>query len=124
MSASADAAEQRRVEAVVRAYLQALLEHDYTRACEGLSDAVRRDMQAFAGEAFPELESPDCADALERLLADADQRELERSLSDVEVTGVEIEGDRATVRLEGAAEAPRLRRFGDAWKISRVAVSG
>lgn len=111
------------MEAVLRAYLGALLDRDYTRACEELSAAVRRDMEAFAGEAFPELESPGCAEALEQFLANADQTELERSLRDVKVIGIEIDGDRATVRVEGAADAPRLRRFDGAWKVSRLAVS-
>lgn len=72
-----------------------------------------------AAEEAPE---PTCAEALELMLAGASWPLMRESLRVVRVTDVTVEGDRATARVEGATEAPRLRRIEDGWKISRLAM--
>ena len=120
VSGSGSDAEQ--VEAVVLEYLRGVADADYERACALLSPGVKRDLAAFARDHFPELDAEDCAAVVERLLLDADHDQLRRLLEDVHVGKIAIDGDRATVELEGG-DPPRLRKIDGSWKISRLSIS-
>ncbi len=117
--------DEDEIRAIVRSYLHALSERDYETACTHLSERVKADMAKFAEENLPELESPDCPRLIEHFLARADQEELRESLREAEEKEIEVEidGDRATIAIEGATNPPRLRKLDGVWRISQLRVS-
>ena len=111
---------EQEIEALLRAYLRAIADGDYAAAADLLAPQVRRDMIAWVAEAYGDAE-PDAATAIARLLGPADADALARSLEEVAVWSVKVEGDRAAAIVRGAVEPVRLRRIDGAWRIARVA---
>lgn len=94
--------------AAATAYFRAVGAHDGRKMCASLTAELRRHIAR--------LQQSSCQEAMR-----AESRSLPESLNGYRVTGVRVEGDRATVSLGGGAAGTGrmvLRGASGSWKIS------
>jgi hypothetical protein len=98
------------VRAAARAYLGALAQRDWGRACALMTPAARRDLAAAAGEPCPRALAAGGADAGE---------ELASAGREIAGADVEIRGAAASIGPLGTAQQPlRLQRLGGRWLVT------
>ncbi len=99
---------------VVVGYLGALADGRYDEACGYLGD------EALAHLAQQPTYEGTCEDTLATTFGALSETEL-GGLRDVEITSVEVNGDRATATVQGATAPIPLVRTDDGWKIAQLA---
>jgi len=113
--------DREAVTAVVTGYTDAFADGDFDKACDYLTDDARQQIEK-AGEA---IDADGCSDALDKVTESLDDKTRD-ALRKLEVTGVQIDGDRATVqsRIPGSGEqtdpATLVREDGE-WHIAPTA---
>jgi hypothetical protein len=106
------------VRQVTRDYLTALAAGNGRRACEQLTEQARREAIETVTAAFLDAEDVTCEEAIAELSADIAE-DRKRALLNPEISDVEIEGDRAEVRVKSVNGSTTLSRVGDAWRVVR-----
>lgn len=108
----ADAAsDPEAIRVTLTTYLNAVSRGDGKVACDQLGDDARRDLiRSVRG-------ARDCGDAVTRYRSGLTSEQREQ-LRTARVDQVRVDGDRATAKVLGGAEAGRLERRGDRWLIA------
>ena len=108
--------DESQIRAVVSDYAAAIADQDGDKACGFLTDQARESVEA-AGRS---LQADGCADVMEKVLEQTSEADRD-DLKDIEVVSVEIDGDRATVRVKAGGDegdpSTLVKEDGD-WKIA------
>jgi hypothetical protein len=105
--------EEDQVEDAVEAYLAAVVEGDGKGVCEKLSPRARRQ---FIDDVRDLTAVGTCSETMERI-TDQINDVLRDRLDDAEVGDVTIDGETATVRLEGSERLATMRKVEGEWRI-------
>ena len=108
--------DEAQVRSVVTDYAAAVGDRDGDKACGFLTESARKQVEA-AAEA---LDANGCAEVLEKVTENVSDDERDK-LNDIEVSSVEIDGDRAVVKVkvdgEDGAPSTLVKEDGD-WRIA------
>jgi len=102
-------------DATVLGYFTALAGRDGDKACGLLTKGAQRQVLALAQKSTKKTFTS-CGPALRATVTAADARRLKAV--DVRIAKSEVDGDRATVRVERGVRAIELTRLGGRWYIS------
>jgi hypothetical protein len=105
------------VESVVQAYLRALADGNGTEACDQLTGDAGREAVEYVSARLPDAGVTSCSDALENIAGGlgGDEKAI---LRDAKITEATIEGDNATVTVEGGTDPASLTKVKGQWFIS------
>jgi hypothetical protein len=107
-------------EQVVDSYLQAIADGDGEKACEHLTEAVQRQL---IDAAPAELGAGDCPAAAEAI-AGALTEQQRRQLRDTQYGEVTVDGDRATVPIQGGGTVQLTKTGSGAYEARSWQISG
>jgi ketosteroid isomerase-like protein len=117
-----DEGEASAVRAAAREYFAALAQGDARRACELLTDDVRKQ---FVARVAAITSAPDCESALQTLLKGRGGNLVKRVARVARIGDVKVDGDTATAKLSSNAQEVdvRLRRQDGAWRVDEPPTS-
>src|SRR3954469_18674896 len=101
---------------VVHAYFEAVASGDGDAACAQLTGDARRSVVDYIAQQLPEVGATTCTQAMQAI-ADNLGGDEASTLKKAKVTDTKIDGDTATVSIEGATRDATLRRTDGTWYI-------
>jgi hypothetical protein len=103
--------EEEKVQTAVKDYAAALRDKDFDKACEGLSERSRKQVEQAGAQA-----GGDCP-AILKQVADTGSLGGIPKPDDVEFESVEVDGDTAAVEIKGGDAPAQLRKQDGEWKF-------
>lgn len=104
--------EEEKVQTAVKDYAAALRDKDFDKACEGLSERSREQVEQAGAQAG----GGDCP-AILKQVADTGSLGGIPKPDDVEFESVEVDGDTAAVEIKGGDAPAQLRKQDGEWKF-------
>jgi hypothetical protein len=104
--------DEDKITATVEDFASANIDEDWPQACAQITEQARQQL-AKASKALGGKGS--CEQALKVLVTRLDEAEVKKQLKDPKVTAVKVDGDKATVKVNG--ESTKLVKDGDDWLL-------